>query len=155
MQVDLGSVQPITRVKLTWEAAFASAYQIQVSNNPNGPWTVAYDNTAGAGGVEDLKGHRDGKIRAAVRNTARHGIRVLAVGVPGLRRLRHTDRYPHQYPHGHTHRRHRPLRGLGPDTAYHVGDRVSYNGLDYQCQQAHTSIVTWEPPNTPALWSRL
>ena len=42
-----------------------------------------------------------------------------------------------------------------PDTAYHVGDRVSYNGLDYQCQQAHTSIVTWEPPNTPALWSRL
>jgi beta-glucanase (GH16 family) len=55
MQVDLGSVQPITRVKLSWEAAYASAYQVQVSNNAGGPWTVAYDNPSGAGGVEDLK----------------------------------------------------------------------------------------------------
>jgi len=55
MQVDLGSVQAITRVRLTWEAAYASAYQIQVANNPAGPWTVAYDSTAGAGGIEDLK----------------------------------------------------------------------------------------------------
>ena len=55
MQVDLGSVQPITRVKLSWEAAYATAYQLQVSNNAGGPWTVAYDNTAGTGGVEDLK----------------------------------------------------------------------------------------------------
>src|SRR5947208_2604229 len=55
MQVDLGSVQPITRVKLSWEAAYATAYQLHVSNNAGGPWTVAYDNTAGTGGVEDLK----------------------------------------------------------------------------------------------------
>jgi hypothetical protein len=54
MQIDLGSAQPITRVKLTWEAAYAAAYQIQVSNSAGGPWTVAYDNTAGAGGTEDL-----------------------------------------------------------------------------------------------------
>ncbi|GAA4254319.1 hypothetical protein GCM10022255_058570 [Dactylosporangium darangshiense] len=39
-----------------------------------------------------------------------------------------------------------------PNTAYHVSDRVSYAGLAYECRQAHTSIVTWEPPNTPALW---
>jgi chitodextrinase len=42
-----------------------------------------------------------------------------------------------------------------PNTAYHVGDRVSYSGLNYQCRQAHTSIVTWEPPNTPALWLQI
>ena len=54
MQIDLGSVQPITRVKLNWEAAYASAYQIQVSNGANGPWTVALDNPFGAGGIEDL-----------------------------------------------------------------------------------------------------
>jgi len=42
-----------------------------------------------------------------------------------------------------------------PGVAYHIGDRVSYAGRDYQCQQAHTSIVTWEPPNTPALWIAL
>jgi hypothetical protein len=53
MQVDLGSVQPITRVKLTWEAAYASSYAIQVSNDGN-TWTTAYGNDAGGGGVEDL-----------------------------------------------------------------------------------------------------
>ena len=42
-----------------------------------------------------------------------------------------------------------------PNTAYSVGARVSYAGLNYQCLQAHTSIVTWEPPNTPALWQPL
>lgn len=36
--------------------------------------------------------------------------------------------------------------------AYAVGDRVTYNGTTYQCRQAHTSLVGWEPPNTPALW---
>ncbi|MGH3735539.1 MAG: family 20 glycosylhydrolase [Micromonosporaceae bacterium] len=39
-----------------------------------------------------------------------------------------------------------------PNTAYQVGDQVSYNGRNYQCRQAHTSLVGWEPPNTPALW---
>ena len=42
-----------------------------------------------------------------------------------------------------------------PNTAYAIGARVSYAGLNYQCLQAHTSIVSWEPPNTPALWQRL
>ncbi len=39
-----------------------------------------------------------------------------------------------------------------PNTYYSVGYRVTYNGSLYECRQAHTSIVTWEPPNTPALW---
>jgi chitodextrinase len=39
-----------------------------------------------------------------------------------------------------------------PNTAYAVGDTVTYNGSTYQCLQAHTSIVSWEPPNVPALW---
>jgi hypothetical protein len=39
--------------------------------------------------------------------------------------------------------------------AYKVGDVVTYNGVQYRCLQAHTSIVTWEPPNVPALWQRL
>ena len=36
--------------------------------------------------------------------------------------------------------------------AYKVGDQVTYNGSTYQCLQAHTSQVGWEPPNVPALW---
>src|SRR5215510_5910760 len=39
-----------------------------------------------------------------------------------------------------------------PNTSYAVGAQVSYQGSTYQCRQAHTSIVSWEPPNTPALW---
>ncbi len=42
-----------------------------------------------------------------------------------------------------------------PNHAYKVGDMVTYSGVSYRCLQAHTSIVTWEPPNTPALWQRL
>ena len=51
--VDLGSVQPVTRVKLTWEAAYASAYEIDLSND-GATWTPAYSTASGGGGVEDL-----------------------------------------------------------------------------------------------------
>jgi chitin-binding protein len=40
-------------------------------------------------------------------------------------------------------------------TAYAVGARVTYAGLTYQCRQAHTALVGWEPPNVPALWQRV
>jgi len=36
---------------------------------------------------------------------------------------------------------------------YSVGDRVTYQGTEYECLQAHTSQVGWQPPNVPALWS--
>ena len=36
---------------------------------------------------------------------------------------------------------------------YVVGDRVMYDGTEYECLQAHTSQTGWEPPNVPALWS--
>jgi chitinase len=39
--------------------------------------------------------------------------------------------------------------------AYAVGNRVSYAGKNYQCLQAHTSQVGWEPPNVPALWQAI
>jgi chitin-binding protein len=36
--------------------------------------------------------------------------------------------------------------------SYKIGDLVSYNGSVYECRQAHTSLVGWEPSNVPALW---
>lgn len=39
-----------------------------------------------------------------------------------------------------------------PNTAYAVGNLVTYNGSIYECRQAHTSLTGWEPPNVPALW---
>lgn len=39
--------------------------------------------------------------------------------------------------------------------AYKVGDLVTYQGKTYQCLQAHTSIASWNPVVTPALWKRV
>ncbi|GAA4444473.1 hypothetical protein GCM10023170_022000 [Phytohabitans houttuyneae] len=33
---------------------------------------------------------------------------------------------------------------------YAVGASVTYAGVTYRCQQAHTAYPGWEPPNTPA-----
>ncbi|MFC7440574.1 glycosyl hydrolase family 18 protein [Laceyella putida] len=41
-----------------------------------------------------------------------------------------------------------------PNVSYKVNDTVSYGGTVYKCLQAHTSLVGWEPPNTPALWQK-
>ncbi len=51
--VDLGTNRSISRVRLTWEAAFARAYQIQFSTN-NTSWTNVYSTTTGDGGVDDV-----------------------------------------------------------------------------------------------------
>ncbi len=55
IQIDLGSTQSICHVKLTWETAFGSAYQIQTSNDAV-TWTSIYSTTTGDGGVDDLTG---------------------------------------------------------------------------------------------------
>src|SRR5262245_36230590 len=39
-----------------------------------------------------------------------------------------------------------------PNTFYAVGAQVTYQGVTYSCRQAHTSLVSWEPPNVLALW---
>lgn len=36
--------------------------------------------------------------------------------------------------------------------AYKIGDIVLYQGREYQCMQAHTSIATWTPPAVLSLW---
>src|ERR1019366_332563 len=53
--VDLGGSYNINEVKLTWEAAYGKAYQIQVSNDATN-WTTIYSTTNGAGGVNDITG---------------------------------------------------------------------------------------------------
>ncbi len=53
LQVDLGSVVPVCRVVLTWEAAYATAYQIQVSDNATA-WSTIYSTTTSTGGTQTL-----------------------------------------------------------------------------------------------------
>ncbi|WP_238188567.1 discoidin domain-containing protein [Paenibacillus sp. L3-i20] len=54
--VNLDSSQSINRVKLNWEAAYATAYTVQVSNDAGAPsnWTTVYTTTSGDGAVDDL-----------------------------------------------------------------------------------------------------
>jgi uncharacterized protein len=55
IRVDLGATFTISRVRLVWEAAYGSAYQIQTS--PNGTtWTTVRSVTGGNGGVDDNTG---------------------------------------------------------------------------------------------------
>ncbi|SFD52179.1 F5/8 type C domain-containing protein [Paenibacillus catalpae] len=51
--VDLGSSQTISRVRLSWEAAYGKSYQIQVSNNAS-DWTTVYSTTTGDGAIDDI-----------------------------------------------------------------------------------------------------
>lgn len=53
LQVDLGSVQQISRVTLTWEAAYAKAYQIQTSTDAAN-WTTVHSTSTATGGTQNL-----------------------------------------------------------------------------------------------------
>jgi hypothetical protein len=53
LEVDLGSSQTICAVTLNWEAAYATAYQIQTSTDGS-TWTPIYSTTTGTGGTQNL-----------------------------------------------------------------------------------------------------
>ncbi len=53
LYVDLGSVYPINRVVLRWEAAYGRGYKLQVSSNAS-TWSDMYSTTTGDGGVDDI-----------------------------------------------------------------------------------------------------
>ena len=54
IQVDLGGSAAISQVVLQWEAAYARAFQIQVSANGTSGWTDIYSTTTGTGGTQTL-----------------------------------------------------------------------------------------------------
>lgn len=51
--IDLQADYDITQVKLLWESAYATQYQIQVSDD-NISWTTVYSNYAGTGGTNNI-----------------------------------------------------------------------------------------------------
>ena len=55
--VDLGSTYTLNRVEIDWEAAYATYYQIQLSDNQQ-QWTTASNITGSDGGTDviDLNG---------------------------------------------------------------------------------------------------
>jgi hypothetical protein len=53
LRVDLGGTRTICRVVLTWEAAYARAFQLQTSDD-GAAWTTIHSTTAGTGGTQTL-----------------------------------------------------------------------------------------------------
>lgn len=54
LAIDLGSLQPVSRFELSWEAAFAKAYTIEIS--PDGTaWTTVHRTREGAGKSETVR----------------------------------------------------------------------------------------------------
>jgi F5/8 type C domain/Beta-1,3-glucanase len=70
LRVDLGSTQTLCQVVLQWEAAYARAFQIQVSAGPDGPWTTVYSTTTGTGGTQTLSVSGSGRY-VRMNGTAR------------------------------------------------------------------------------------
>nr|WP_246507438.1 discoidin domain-containing protein [Actinocrinis puniceicyclus] len=60
LEVDLGASASITQVVLQWEAAYATAFQIQTSND-NTTWTTIYSTTTGTGGTQTLNTSGSGR----------------------------------------------------------------------------------------------
>ena len=71
LQVDLGATATISQVVLNWEAAYATAFQIQTSADGT-TWTTIYSTTTGTGGIQTLERHRHRPLRPDVRHRARH-----------------------------------------------------------------------------------
>ncbi|MGW3287307.1 beta-1,3-glucanase family protein [Streptomyces sp. NPDC001002] len=69
VRVDLGSTQQLTRVALNWEAAYGTAYQIQISNDANS-WTTVYSTTTSTGGNQSINVSGSGRY-VRVYGTAR------------------------------------------------------------------------------------
>ncbi|MGH3416165.1 MAG: discoidin domain-containing protein, partial [Actinocrinis sp.] len=53
LQVDLGQTAQVSQVVLQWEAAYATAFQIQTSNDGTN-WTSIYSTTTATGGTQTL-----------------------------------------------------------------------------------------------------
>jgi hypothetical protein len=68
--VDLGATHTVSRVVLTWEAAFGKSYQIQTSPDA-ATWTSIFSTTTGDGATDDLTGLSGSGRYVRMNGTAR------------------------------------------------------------------------------------
>lgn len=84
IQVDLGSLRAINTVEVTWEAAYAAKYDIQVSND-GGTWTTVANETGKSGLVQttfDAVNARYVRIQTVSRGTT-YGSSIYEIAVYG------------------------------------------------------------------------
>ncbi len=85
LEVDLGSAQPVCQVALDWEAAYATAFQIQVSTDGTN-WTTIYSTTTGTGGTQTLTVTGTGRYVRMYGTARATGYGYSPVGVRHLHR---------------------------------------------------------------------
>ncbi|MBN1410364.1 MAG: discoidin domain-containing protein [Spirochaetales bacterium] len=72
LQVDLGTNVNVSSVVLRWEAAYATAFQIQISSNAS-TWTTLYSTSSGSGGNQTISVSGSGRyirMYGTARSTA-------------------------------------------------------------------------------------
>ncbi|MFD8009735.1 discoidin domain-containing protein [Streptomyces sp. NPDC058955] len=154
LRVDLGTTAALSRVRLDWEAAYASAYRIQ-SSADGATWTDLATVTGGDGGTDDIAVTGDARY-VRVYGTQRatpYGYSLYELKVYG------TTGSPSPTPTPSPTQTQSPTPTPSPTSsgswqagvAYAV---VTYGGSGYRCLQAHTSQPGWEPSASPALWER-
>lgn len=87
LEVDLGAEASISEVVIDWEAAYATAYQIQVSDDPGAAgWTDVYSTTTAKGHHEDLTVSGEGRyvrLNLTKRNGNPYGYSLFEFRVYG------------------------------------------------------------------------
>ncbi len=85
LKVDLGSPQQICRMGISWEAAYAKSYKVQVSDNDS-TWTTVYSTTAGTGGDKTFAVSRTARyIRMyGTKRATQFGYSIFEFDVYGL-----------------------------------------------------------------------
>ena len=79
--MDLGSVRSFSSVQLVWETAFATRYQVQVSDDGN-TWTPIATVDDGDGDVDTLPGGRGRYVRVqGVERATGFGYSLYELGV--------------------------------------------------------------------------
>ncbi|MFI6327565.1 discoidin domain-containing protein [Micromonospora chersina] len=84
LRVDLGATATVSQVVLQWEAAYATAYQVQVSAD-GATWSTVYGTTSGDGGVDTLTVAGSGRyvrVHTTARGTA-YGVSLWEFRVYG------------------------------------------------------------------------
>lgn len=87
LRVDLGSTRTICRVVLTWEAAYARAFQLQTSAD-GATWTTVYSTTTATGGTQSSPSPAAAATCGCTAPPG-HRLRLLAVGAGGEHHRRH------------------------------------------------------------------
>ncbi|MFF5972718.1 discoidin domain-containing protein [Streptomyces sp. NPDC012769] len=86
LRVDLGTTASVSRVRLSWEVAYAKAYRIEISAD-GATWTTLATEAAGNGGTDDWTGLTGKGRHLRVYGTARgtsYGYSLYEVEVYGI-----------------------------------------------------------------------